>query len=532
MNLPNSQSIPFPTLISDIENGKIKIPQFQREFVWDIKKVAKLIDSLIKGFPIGTFIIWKTKEQLKIVRNLGGIQLPNSPQDDYINYVLDGQQRLTSIYSAINGLLISNEKSQQDFSKIYIDLTADKDQQIVITNMQDKEHNKVISINDLIHRNFIELSKYPEEFYDKINEYKMILQSYPISVTYVNEVNVDTAIEMYTRINMEAKTLGTFEIMVAKTFSVEKNFDLSQKYKELMKRLKKVNYETINNSVILQTIAILLGKDCSQASIYNLNKNSFIDIWYDAIDSIEMAIDYFRGFYRIPVSSILPYDALLIPFAYFFYRNKNKPNKVQQTYLQDFFWRTALTERYSHSQETRVTQDIIRINQIINEKRPIYDYSVNIESETIISNGYFTSIKKSYVKAILCLYMYFEPKSFNDNSKINVCNDWLKRASSRNYHHFFPISYLRKIDISESMINNVLNITIVDEHLNKSQIGKKSPSMYISRFMGENQYINETLKTHLINDIHKYGILSDNYERFLKSRAKSVSNELKKRIIF
>jgi uncharacterized protein with ParB-like and HNH nuclease domain len=59
MNLPEPQSVTFSNLFADIENGTIKIPQFQREFVWSKAKSAKLLDSIVKGFPIGTFIFGK-----------------------------------------------------------------------------------------------------------------------------------------------------------------------------------------------------------------------------------------------------------------------------------------------------------------------------------------------------------------------------------------------------------------------------------------------------------------------------------------
>lgn len=80
MKLPEPISQTFTGLISDIEKGQIKIPQFQRDFVWDIKKSSKLMDSVIKGYPIGTFIFWKTKERLRSVRNLGNFKLPEPPR--------------------------------------------------------------------------------------------------------------------------------------------------------------------------------------------------------------------------------------------------------------------------------------------------------------------------------------------------------------------------------------------------------------------------------------------------------------------
>ena len=61
----------YGSIIEEISSGQVKIPQFQRQFVWDIKASAKLVDSIIKGYPIGTFIFWRTDEQLRAVRNIG-----------------------------------------------------------------------------------------------------------------------------------------------------------------------------------------------------------------------------------------------------------------------------------------------------------------------------------------------------------------------------------------------------------------------------------------------------------------------------
>ena len=60
----------YNNLIANIEQGQIKIPQFQRKFVWSIEETAGLIDSILKGYPIGTFIIWETNDRLLSIRNI------------------------------------------------------------------------------------------------------------------------------------------------------------------------------------------------------------------------------------------------------------------------------------------------------------------------------------------------------------------------------------------------------------------------------------------------------------------------------
>lgn len=100
---PKPDSRKYQDLISDIEKGVIKIPKFQREFVWPIEKTAALLDSIVKGYPIGTFILWKTNQRMADVKEVGSISLPPTPDDRQVEYVLDGQQRMTSLFAAYRG---------------------------------------------------------------------------------------------------------------------------------------------------------------------------------------------------------------------------------------------------------------------------------------------------------------------------------------------------------------------------------------------------------------------------------------------
>ena len=154
-------------------------------------------------------------------------------------------------------------------------------------------------------------------------------------------------------------------------------------------------------------------------------------------------MDYFRSYYRIPVSKLLPYGALLVPFAYFFFNHSNKPIGERQKYLQDFFWRTSLGGRYSVSLESRLAQDIRKIDKILEDELPSYEVPIDTSSRFIEENGWFAS-GRSFIKAILCLFTHKQPKSFVDNSLVLISNDWLKQANSKNCYHFFPKAYLKK----------------------------------------------------------------------------------------
>jgi uncharacterized protein with ParB-like and HNH nuclease domain len=93
------QHYPIRKILDAVVSGEIRIPAFQRGFVWEMDRVAYLLDSIYKGYPFGSLLFWRTKQKLGTERNLGTFTLPD-PQADYpIDYVLDGQQRLTSIFT-------------------------------------------------------------------------------------------------------------------------------------------------------------------------------------------------------------------------------------------------------------------------------------------------------------------------------------------------------------------------------------------------------------------------------------------------
>ncbi|HFK5554666.1 DUF262 domain-containing protein [Elizabethkingia anophelis] len=533
MKLPEPVSRTFTGLIADIENGQIKIPQFQREFVWDINKSAKLMDSIVKGYPIGTFIFWKTNERLRAVRNLGDSDLPEPDEGDFIDYVLDGQQRLTSLFATLKGLKIERNGKVDNYDEVYINLDADEDDEIVIIDKENYDQSALIRLTDLLYGPLSILFGFNEKYHSKLQEYKTRIEAYSYSIILIRDAELDVATEIFTRINEGGKALTVFEIMVAKTFDAKKDFDLAEKYDALIENLSSINYETISDATVLQTVSILLEKECTRKTILKLDKKKFIEIWDSAVDAIEKAAEYFKGYYRIPVSQLLPYNSLIIPFSYFFYHHKDKPTGIKQKYLQDFFWRVSLATRYSSGVEGKIAQDIKRIDKILNEELPYYDWTIDYSVNKLEQNGWF-STGSSWIKSLLCIYAHQQPKSFNDDSIVNISNDWLKQANSKNYHHFFPKAFLeKKIDWEHKQfwINHILNITIVDDFLNKREIGAKAPSIYMKKFNAQNTEIKSTMKTHLIGDLDKFGIWDDDYGKFLKERARLLNKEINKRII-
>ncbi len=534
--------------------GELKLPQFQRELVWSLKKSANLLDSVLRGYPIGSVIFWKTTKRLDEVRDIGEMIFPPAGENIQIDYIIDGQQRITSLYAILEGETIKKGNKKINYKNVYVDLNVDPEEKndtpiVVLENEKEKEDEtkegkRYIKLHDILHPTSTITDRYSEHKKGMITSYGRKITKFSLPAIELIEADIEVVIEVFTRLNTGGKVLGVFEIMVARTYDAKLKFDLSKKYKELSKKLGDWK---ISDSTVLQVVSALLEKNCSKKKILSLEKDAFINIWDRAFDAIITTIDFFKKHYRIPSSKLLPYDGLIVLFAYYFYRKGRKitaPTGDEEKYLKDLFWRVSLGERYNSATAPKITQDLKKIDIILTGKRPPYEWEVDTSPESIKNNGEF-SAGRSFIKAILVIYAAKKPKCFRTGGDVTLDDNYLKQANSKNYHHFFPKGFLNKKStniVEESFndgeekkdfyVNHILNITIIDAGLNSNTIRAHAPSKYLSAFQDEDPklQLKEHLKTHLI-DLDKDKVLENNYKKFFDNRAKRVSKELKKLII-
>ena len=536
---PENRNQNYNELFVGIDGGTIKIPKFQREFVWSKDQTAALIDSLVKGFPVGAFTYWETTDELRHVRDIGNYQLKSVPKDHPVQYVLDGQQRITSLYAVRKGAVYTHPGGACiDYKDISIDLSLDPegDETVVFSSLP--KDSRSISVHELLSGSVARIFRRfkCEEEQEKIEKYKTRLESYSFPLVIIGRrYPIDIATEVFTRINTGGTELQLFEIMVAKTYSEEREFDLSDEYQRLVaggdsqdKCLADVYFDTIDSATVLRCVAMNLGKDTGRREILRIDRDDFIDSWPQVKEGIFAAVTFLRKTMRIPVSRLLPYSALLVPLTYFFVRNL-KPTRSQRTKLKEYFWWASLSRRFSGAVDTGLTADRRRMDLILRDEAPSYrGESVEVKRDDLIYQEFSTG--EAWCKALLCLYCYYRPRSFNNHEEVTVDNSWLQRIDSKNYHHFFPRSYLRAQGVEDWYANSIMNITIVDDYLNKRKIRAKAPSAYIGEFSLENEKMGETMRTHLIEDLREYGVYEDDYDRFLKKRARAVLRKLRNRL--
>lgn len=529
---PENANKKYEALFLEIDSGQIKLPMFQREFVWDKEQSARLIDSLLKGYPIGTFIFWKTREALRSVKDIGNHSLPETPKSDYAQYILDGQQRITSLYAIRKGLRISKDGKEINYKDIYVNLDYDplNDEQIVTSQREDDK--AYVSVHDLLTQKMGDLFRQVGmDKSDLVEEYKTRLTTYDFTTITIKDYPIDIACDVFSRINTGGKPLTLFEIMVAMTYDEAKGFDLALKYDELLNgsdendtSLSKAKFDTVPAATVLQAVAAITVDSIRAKDILKIRREKFITNWEPMVSSMFTAVDFIRTKLHVPVSQLLPYASLLVPFTYFFRKNNNKrPTEIQAKLLRQFFYWVGLNWRYSGATETKIAEDLKKMNMILQEKMPKYPSGELNVSAADISETWFTA-GNSNIKAILCLFASHKPRNLDDDSDVILDNSNLKIATSRNYHHFFPRKYVERYCPSMEP-NLIANITLIDAASN-NKIRAKAPSRYINELNTGNSKLKSSLRSHLINSPKGFGIMEDDYEKFIEKRSAAIAEAL------
>ena len=523
---PENHSKKYAVLFADIDAGRTKLPMFQRDFVWDKSQTAKLIDSILKGFPVGTFILWKTRDRFRHFRELGNLELPEPPAGDSVQYVLDGQQRITSLYAVRKGLRITRDGRVIDYKDICIDLEAGSGAEEEVVYAEAPEGRKTVSVHDLLSLDVTDFDAYGKAERRKIHEYRAALTGHDFSVIEIPEYDIDTACEIFTRINTGGKELSLFEIMVAKTFDPDSGFDLEQKYRDLVegdeegsKSLTDASFETIPAITILQCIAAHLKDGIRHGDILRLDRQAVIDCWPHVKETIFAAIDHMQSHLGVAVSRILPYPVLLVAFSHFFDRNKLKPANHDQTrYLAEYFYRAGLSNRYSSGTAVKMLGDLQKMKSIAQGKRPSYKgEDLEITPDTFRTKAF--AINEAFSKTVLCLLALEGPRNLQTNGLTKLNNSWLRKSSSRNIHHIFPKAWVKKHGKPEWDANVIANIMLADEYLNQRVIKASAPKDWVGQFSRKSSSLEDSFLTHLIELDGLQALKSNAYPKFLAHRS-------------
>lgn len=574
-------------ILKDVDAGKIQLPDFQRGWVWDDDRIKGIIASVAKSFPIGAVMLLETGNE-NIRFKTKPVEGVDSSKELYKPemLILDGQQRITSLYQAIISNRVVNTRNAKHYEIkrwYYVDMSKALDEN---EDLEDAifsvNENKIITENigrdirlDLSTRekeckemmfpiclvdekdswrmSFQEYWDYDREKILFWNEFekKVInaFQDYSIPVIVMKKENPKEAVcQVFEKVNTGGVTLTAFELLTA-SFAAE-DFDLKMDWES-------VKFEFKENAALSKVLSYVSNTDFIQAvtlyATYARRKEAESMNSGDALPAVSakrkemlsLRLDDYKkyrdsikdGFIKAAKILIennifhakdIPYTTQLIPMATILASlGNNIENLSNKNKLMRWFWCGVFGELYGSANETRYALDLVQvIDWIKNEgEEPKTIYDANFSPDRL--NTLRTRNSAAY-KGVYALLLSENTKDWLSDTAINLTSYF---EDSIDIHHIFPVAWCERKEnkIPWSDYNCVINKTPLSDRTNRI-IGGNAPSIYIERLKKHlkdvsDEEFNHVLSLHLLNPEYMY---EDNFYKFFNHRKEQMLSKIER----
>lgn len=350
-------------LITELETGQIKIPKFQRDYIWEKTKVVKLLNSIYQQYPIGSFFFWVAPpEYSNFIRENVDLGLLNTPTNGSFRFILDGQQRLISLYVALRGKTMDGT----DYATICFN-PARKEFKIP-RGKGDKYNIPAWKLFDTgaygeVYKELISKSTTKNNVLaENWRACHEVFFNYPISIVKTLNENLEDVVEIFERINQGGKHLTVFDLIHATTWS--EGFDLKQQIDDFNSIDRRKQFGVLSNKVFTLSLTLNVFDDARTLYQLRLTPQQCQHLWPRTKSALIATLDFFKQM-RLTGDLSTYHNFIPIIQYYFFKNNVRVIDEQHQKAIEKWFWDAKFKKRYTASIYTRMKEDAAWINQII-----------------------------------------------------------------------------------------------------------------------------------------------------------------------
>lgn len=517
-------SVSIRKAIDRIINGQIRIPAFQRGFVWDADLVAHLMGSIYKGYPFGAVILWRTKEQLKAERELGDFVLPERDPDYPIDYVLDGQQRLTSIFGVFQAEL--KPDTEPEWNKIYYDMEADEDLQeswifaLADDDVVDGRHFPIGTFFDPVKYRTATEGLNDEQVL-QVDKAQAAFKEATIPVQSIETDDRSKVAIVFERVNRLGVELDTFQLLSAWTWS--EDFDLQREFADLAEELRPFGFGEVaeDTNLLLRCCAGIVAGDPAPSAVIGLNGAEVRQRFDEIRNGLSGAIDFVRANLGVEKLQNLPYPTLLVPLSAYFAAADGvevASSDEQRRTLLRWFWKASFSRRFSAGVFTNLQRDLAEVEELREKgSSDLAEIAALIEPDFFSDNRF--TISSVNTKTFILLLAQLGPLSFVSGNPVSL-SDVLKEYNRREFHHCYPQKYLKDQDRTSSDINRLANFAFLSRADNRT-LGGKAPSEYRGKMPADPSAI-------LDRAAIPASLFDDDYDQFIAERSEALAGIARK----
>jgi Protein of unknown function DUF262 len=339
-------------ILAEVLRGEILVPRFQRpgtEDTWTPEQRQALLDSIYRGFPVGTILLWSTKTDISFFPKVGGFPIPNPPEGRPNRFLLDGHQRLSTLVQILGaGLLGDAEPTQMNQEEWwFFDLqgsSADSKENFIWLDTPESDNAMHLPLHILLNRSklnqWIRSQDLEDESVGKAEELRDCLRDYQMPIAILQTDNLDEVTESFKRVNSSGTKMGDFNMVAALAY--QEDFDLQQIFQDARaEHLKPIRWDEIADSDILRICVGITGDDPTALNV----KSLAIKLRADPamVEQAFTAIVQTTGILKscgIHGHEMLPYSWQLIVMALVLHKHP-KINQKKHKAFEKWFWLTT-----------------------------------------------------------------------------------------------------------------------------------------------------------------------------------------------
>lgn len=542
----------------DLEPSVILLPEFQRDFVWELEQTYALFDSLIRGIFVGSIIYGKPSFEMTLRRidDRPRKKKPNKTKVERIHYteekikkasqidglkiILDGQQRTTSVYRALKGIdeiyfIVRSDLENATLKDSSLEDLMHPEHGIYGEDIEgciciplhyafrymneapfDEEVKQYFDEKTKIGRHLVEngderaaLASF-RVFRQMMPKFKTMFEQPQLLSYYLLDMSLDKFTTFFERSNSKGIQLNFTDILAAKVFA---KFNLRQAFEEFGGKNQGI---PVNRELLVRAVAVLAAvfgnrilKIEKSQILKDLKAEDFIEHWDDVTRLYEKALSFLVD-QRFMISiKWLPYDSLLIPLMVFFNEleklNQGSMNQQQRLFIRWWYWAAVFSERYTAASNEKIVADSRILQKVARGEEIEGNYFLRFrpsidDAEELMS---YSRSQSAIYRGVLNL-IHFQGSGLKDWTNDGLISTGTLGAAELQDHHFFPKGFLRKTltqqdkpEEIESIIDSVLNRVLMPKDTNL-KASDKQPFLYLSELKKKNPRLKSSLESHIV----------------------------------
>lgn len=544
-------------LLRQIQEREVALPDFQRDFVWEPAATQELISSIARNYPAGSLLAIRNTHSYFAAREIEGAPTLGGNKPTYL--ILDGQQRLTSLFQAfygtgefryfvnlkplIDGAEIDDEGvlfhvranaqrgAQAKTLKKYATLDGQADDLVLPLGVLFGMKNGFYGWRDLISGRVEEREArevLQGQLLDVRNRIFGNIESYRFPVVLLSDKTpADAVCTIFETLNRTGVKLSVFDLLAARYWA--ENVKIREMWDEALSQHPIIGEFEIDPYYVLQIIALMrteAAPSCKRKDVLELKAEQVVRSWEKAVDGLDQTLSILQDECGVLTPKWLPYNTIVIPFGALLARYPARGLKMGEIRpkLVRWFWCSVFGQTYENAANSQSARDVTEVGAWLSGgDTPAQVANFSFEPATLYE---VTPKQRALYRGVIALILSGNPKDFHE---VKPMTRTLIDEKSVDDHHVFPDAYLKEQGVKEVKRRDcILNRTLIDRATNQS-LSCRQPNDYFGEMtnrLGEAR-VEKLLESHLLPSGEDSPLMKNDYEGFLAWRCDRIGRAIK-----